>query len=268
VPVTPILIAGAGRMGGAIIAGWRLAGAIPPGDLIIRDSHPGEAALAACEAGARLNPPDDVLVAARTVLLAVKPQVWRQAAAELAPRLAPDAVIVSILAGPLATDIAAGFGGRPVARVMPTTAAAIGRSTTSVYAAGALARERAHALFDCLGLVVDLDDESLMHVATAASGSAPAYLYAFIEALQAAATASGLSAPAAARLCRSTIIGAAALLEGSGDEVAELRRQVTSPGGTTEAALEVLMGEGALGPLMKRAVAAATARSRQLAEAS
>ncbi|WP_421934700.1 pyrroline-5-carboxylate reductase [Phenylobacterium sp.] len=261
--MTPILILGAGRMGGALIQGWRKAGAFSPADLILRDPHPTELAQAIARDGARLNPSDTALAEARTVLLSVKPQLWRETAAEVSSLLHPDAVIVSVAAGVRSADIAAAFG-RQVARVMPTTAVAIGQGTTSIYAAEAQARARAHALFGPVGTVVDLDDEELMHAATAVSGSAPAYLYAFIEALEAGGAAAGLPPEAAQRLARSTIAGAAALLTESGEEPAELRRQVTSPGGTTQAALEVLMGEGGLTPLLRDAVAAAVKRSKEL----
>ncbi|MBP8247900.1 MAG: pyrroline-5-carboxylate reductase [Phenylobacterium sp.] len=261
--MTPILILGAGRMGGALIQGWRKAEAFAPADLILRDPHPTDLAAAVARDGARLNPPDAALGEARTVLLCVKPQLWRDTAGEVASLLHPEAVIVSVAAGVQAADIAAAFG-RQVARVMPTTAVAIGQGTTSIYAADPVARARAHALFGPVGTVVDLEDEALMHAATAVSGSAPAYLYAFIEALEAGGAAAGLPPEAAQRLARSTIAGAAALLAQSGEEPAELRRQVTSPGGTTQAALEVLMGEGGLSPLLGEAVAAAVRRSKEL----
>jgi pyrroline-5-carboxylate reductase len=258
---TPILLLGAGRMGGALLAGWRRAGAFSPDQLMIRDPAPGAEALAS---GARLDPDAAAIASAKTVVLAVKPQLWREAAADIAPRLAAEAVIVSIAAGVASSDIAATFGGRRVARVMPTTAAAIGQGTASVFAADPQARHRAHALFAPVGTVVDLDDEELMHAATAVSGSAPAYLYAFVEALEAAGAALGLGPEAARDLARATTAGAAALMTDSGADAAELRRQVTSPGGTTEAALEVLLGEGGLGPLLKAAAVAAEQRSREL----
>jgi len=251
-------------MGGALIAGWRLAGEWPASSLIIRDPSPGDAALSAVAEGARLNPGDNVIAEAATIVFAVKPQIWRPAAEELAPLIAPGAMVISILAGIGIGDLTDAFGGRPVARVMPTTAAAIGKGTASVFAPNAVARARARALFEPLGAVIDLPAEDLMHAATAASGSAPAYLYAFIEALQSAAAAAGLAPHAAARLARSTITGAAALLDQTGQDPAELRRQVTSPGGTTQAALDVLMGEVGLPRLLERAVAAAAARSREL----
>jgi pyrroline-5-carboxylate reductase len=261
--MTPILLLGAGRMGGALIDGWRRAGAVHPNQLIILDPLPGEAAKGAEAEGARLNPSDAEVAKAQTVLLAVKPQLWREAAATLAPRLAPDAVIVSIAAGVSTADLAAVFG-RSVARVMPTTAVAVGHGTATLFSADAVARDRARALFTPVGAVVEVDDEGLMHAATGASGSAPAYLYAFVEALEAAGVEAGLPRDAARRLARSTTVGAAVLLAESAAEPAALRTQVTSPGGTTAAALEILMGDGGLEDLITRAVAAAAARSREL----
>ena len=262
--ITPILMLGAGRMGGAILEGWRRAEAFEAGELMICDPDPGEAALAAVAAGARLNPPEAELAKARTVVLAVKPQVWVGTAAEYAAWLHADAVIVSIAAGVRAADIAKAFGGRCVARVMPTTAAAINQGTASLYADDPAALARAHALFEPLGAVVDLTDEEQMHAATAISGSGPAYLYAFVEALEGAALAAGLAPKEAARLSRSTVTGAAALLAHSKAEPADLRRQVTSPGGTTEAALNVLLSDTGLPPLLREAVIAAIRRSKQL----
>jgi pyrroline-5-carboxylate reductase len=262
--ITPILMLGAGRMGGAVLEGWRRAGAFASSDLLIRDPQPGPAATAAAADGARLNPPDAELAEAKTVLLGVKPQLWRDVAAETAPWLASDAVVISIAAGVRSQDLQKAFNGRCVARVMPTTAAAIGQGTASLYADDPAALARAHALFEPLGAVVDLADEALMHVATAVSGSAPAYLYAFVEALEGAAVAAGLSPKEAAKLARSTLTGAAALLAQSGDEPAELRRQVTSPGGTTEAALNVLLGASGLPVLLREAVTRAVRRSKEL----
>jgi pyrroline-5-carboxylate reductase len=260
--IGPILLLGAGRMGGALIDGWAKAGVLDPAALIVVDPSPAAALL---QIGAQVNPPAATLAQARTVLLAVKPQIWRAAAAEIEPHLAADAVIVSIAAGVPAADISAAFGGRRTARVMPTTAVAIGKGVASIYARDEEAHARALALFAPVAATVDLASESLMHAATAVSGSAPAYLYAFIEALEDAGVKAGLSEKAARRLVRATIIGASALLETAGEEPSELRRQVTSPGGTTQAALEVLMGPTGLGALLEGAVAAAVARSKALA---
>jgi len=262
--ITPILMLGAGRMGGAILEGWGRAKAFAPADLMIVDPHPSEAALAAERAGARLNPPDADLADAPTVLFCVKPQVWREAAGQYAGWLGVEAVVISIVAGVGAADLGREFGGRAVARVMPTTAAAINQGTASVHADDPAALARAHALFEPLGTVVDLTDENQLHAATAVSGSGPAYLYAFVEALEAAAGAGGLSQKDAARLARSTVIGAAVLMARPGADPTELRRQVTSPGGTTEAALNVLLGEQGLPSLMREAVGKAIRRSKEL----
>lgn len=260
--LTPVLLIGAGRMGGALIAGWGQTGAFAAADLLIRDPHPSPEALAS---GAALNPPDEALRTARTVLLAVKPQVWRETAAAYAAHLAPDAVIVSILVGVRSTDMAQAFAGRPTARVMPTTGVAIAKGVASIFADDPEARARAHALFDPVAVTADLEDEGLMDAAAAVSGSAPAYVYALVEALEAAALEQGLPEQTGRALVRATLSSAAALLERSAEEPAELRRQVTSPGGTTEAALAVLLGERGLHPLLSDAVAAAVARARVLA---
>jgi pyrroline-5-carboxylate reductase len=260
----PILFAGAGAMGGAMIAGWRRVGAVAASDMLIRDPNPGPAALAAQEAGARLNPPDEALAAARTVIFAVKPQLWRAVAAQLEPHLAADAAIVSVVAGPAAGDLTLAFAGRPVVRIMPTLASAVGQGSVALWSADAALADEIAVLVAPLGAVTRLADENLMHVATAASGSAPAYFYAFIEALAAAAAKAGLPQEDAARMVRATLCGAAELLADSRDDPAALRRRVTSPGGTTEAALKVLMDHEALGALMERAVNAAVARSREL----
>jgi pyrroline-5-carboxylate reductase len=251
-------------MGGALIQGWSLTGAFSPPDLILVDPAPGPEARAAVAEGARLNPVPSVLAQAGAVLMAVKPQVWREAVAPHVAALSPDAVIVSIAAGVSTADLAAAFGGRRIARVMPTTAVAVAKGAASIYSADRHARAVAHALFGPVAAVADLDDEGLMDAATAVSGSAPAYLYAFIEALEAAGVAEGLTPAQAATLARSTMIGAAALMDGSDAEPAELRRQVTSPGGTTEAALKVLQGAGGLPELLSRAVSAAVMRAKEL----
>jgi pyrroline-5-carboxylate reductase len=255
---------GAGRLGGALIEGWSLYGGPGGADLMILDPAPSEPALAAGRAGALLSPGPADLARAATVVLAVKPQVWREAAGAITGDLNRDAVIISVAAGVRAADISEAFGGRRVARVMPTTAVAVGRGVASLFAPDPEAGRRARALFGPVATVVDLPREDLLHAATGVSGSAPAYFYAFVEALEAAGVTSGLPADAARDLARATMIGAAALLDASGQDPAELRRQVTSPKGTTEAALEVLMGEGGLGPLLEAAVGAATRRSAEL----
>lgn len=263
----PLLLVGAGQMGGALIAGWRLRGVVPASSLLIRDPAPGVEALSAAEAGARLDPTPNEIAGARTVVLAVKPQSLPATAADLEPLIASDALVVSVVAGVSAQAVARRFGGRPVARVMPTMAAAVGKGAFSIWAADAAARERVHALFAPLGMAVDLADEDHMHAATAACGSGPAYVYAFIEALERAGRRVGLPDRVSRDLARATLLGAAAMLETTGADPAHLREQVTSPGGTTAAGLAVLDAPEGLADLLERAVAAAVARSRVLGSA-
>ena len=263
--MTPILTVGAGRMGGATARGWLKAGAFAATDLAFLDPQPGLDAQAAIARGALGEPAD--LAPYPTLLFAVKPQVWRAVAAELAPRLHPQAVVVSVVAGVRLGALEAAFQGRDVVRVMPTTGVAAAQGVASVYARDDQARARAHTLFDPIAVTVDLDEERLMDAATAVSGSAPAYLYAFIEALETAGANAGLPAEAARALARATIASAAGLMQQTGEEPAELRRQVTSPGGVTQAALEVLMAPATGFPhLLEQAVDAAIRRSRELGD--
>ncbi len=259
-----VLLLGAGRMGGALISGWMSGGSVRMHDLLVRDPNPGAEAIEAADHGAVLDPSDLDLMQAATVVLAVKPQLWREAAAAVEPYLAHNAVIVSVVAGVGLDDLRAAFRNRFVARAMPTIAVAIAQGTATIYSDDDGARERAYQLFDGIALVVDVYDEGLMHAATAVSGSGPAYLYAFVEALEQAAVRAGLPEDAAALLAQSTIAGAATLMTMSEATPAQLREQVTSPGGTTQAALDVLLGHRGLQDLMNEAVAAAVQRSREL----
>ncbi len=263
--MTPILTVGAGRMGGATARGWLKAGAFTAGDLAFRDPQPGLDAQAAVARGAVADPAD--LSPFPTVLFAVKPQVWRAVAADLAQGLHPDAIVVSVMAGVRLSALEAAFQGRRVVRVMPTTGVAAAQGVASIYAEDEAARARAHSLFDPIAVTVDLDAEGLMDAATAVSGSAPAYLYALVEALEVAGAKAGLPPDASRALTRATIAGAAGLMHQTGEEPAELRRQVTSPGGVTQAALEVLMAPDTGFPLLlDQAVKAAIRRSRELGD--
>lgn len=263
--MTPILLIGAGRMGGAILQGWRRVGAFADRDCLLRIRSMTPGAEAAQGGGALINPTDAALRGARTVLLAVKPQVWRGVAAEYRDLLDPDAVIVSILVGVRLEDIAAAFGGRRVVRVMPTTGVAMAGGVASIHARDDDGWARGHALFDPIATTVEVPDETLMDAASAVSGSGPAYVYAFVEALERAGAEAGLPPDAARTLARATLVSAAAYLAETGEEPAELRRQVTSPGGTTQAALAILGEGGGLDSLLQRAVAANIARARELA---
>lgn len=198
------------------------------------------------------------------LVLAVKPQVWRTAAAVLADRIGPMTVVVSVMAGVTTADIATLFPGSAIIRAMPNTPAGIGAGVTALFTeAGDMAEGAAEALFSAAGTTVWLTDEADFDAVTAVSGSGPAYVFAFIEALAAAGEAAGLEPGLAARLARATVTGAAALAAADGTVPADvLRERVTSPGGTTAAGLAVLVPR--LAPLMVKTVAAAAARSRKL----
>jgi pyrroline-5-carboxylate reductase len=260
--VDKILLLGAGRMGGALLKGWALKDAIDPAAVLVRDPVPSPEALTA---GAVINPPDSAYADVGVVLMAVKPQTWKAAVAALPP-IPREAVVVSIAAGVRSAEIATAFAGRRVARVMPTTGVAIGKGVASIYSADDGARGLAHVLFESVATTVDLADEELMDVATAVSGSAPAYLYAFIEALESAGAAHGLTPDAAQRLARATITSAAALLEMGGEDPAELRRQVTSPNGTTMAGIAAL-DEREVKEAFRSAVLRATERAGEMGRA-
>lgn len=261
--MTPVLLIGAGRMGQALLSGWRASRALSFRQLMIRAPRPNAACSAAAAEGAEVNPPDDEVARARTVVLCVKPQMWRQVVADYAAVLSPDAVVVSVLVGVRAADISAGLGGRAVARVLPTTAVANAAGVTSLYAPDAQANAAARSLFEPVSAVVELAEEPLMDAAGAVSASGAAYVYAFARALEEAGAAAGLPPDAARTLARATVSSAAAWMAETGAEPADLIAQVASPGGTTEAALKVL--DPGLRPLLRDAVAAAVRRAQELA---
>jgi pyrroline-5-carboxylate reductase len=218
--------------------------------------------------GLRLNPLPADFGAAATVVVALKPQMFRQAGPSLTPFVASSTLVVSIMAG---TPIAAieDVCGGSVVRAMPNTPASIGRGiTVAVASAGVGADQRAvaDALLRATGAVEWVDNEALMDAVTAVSGSGPAYVFLLAEELARAGIAAGLPADLAERLARETVAGSGELLHRSEAAAATLRQNVTSPGGTTAAALDVLMAGDGLQPLLTRAVAAATLRSRELAK--
>jgi pyrroline-5-carboxylate reductase len=253
-------------MGSALLQGWARAEAFDFAQLLIRLRSPKPAAEAAAALGARVNPPDAALAGVRTVVLGVKPYAWREAAAAYDPILPKDAVIVSLLVGTRAVDLAQGFGGRSIARVLPTTGVARAGGVASVFAPDPEASARAHALFDPVATTLDVQDEGLMDAVGAVSGCGPAYLYAFIQALADAGVAAGLPMQTARTLAGATVASAAAYFAESGREPAELIAEVASPAGTTEAALKVLRAEQGLGPLLRETVAAAVRRSEEMAK--
>jgi len=264
-----VVLIGAGRMGGALIKGWIAAGNFSA--IRVVEPQPSEAvkALAASEA-ITLDREfrGDELPAAAAIVLALKPQVLKSERALLKTIGASGALVLSIAAGITTAFLASQLGGGTrLVRAMPNTPGAIGRGITVLFERNGLnAGERALAdtLMAALGETLWLEDEELMDAVTAVSGSGPAYVFLMAEALAEAGRAEGLDASTAEKLGRATVAGAGALLLADERSAAELRRDVTSPGGTTEAALKVLMAQDGLAALMRRAVAAATARSKIL----
>jgi pyrroline-5-carboxylate reductase len=262
-----LLIFGCGKMGGAMLSG-ALQGGWPASAITVIEPHPSEA-LIALQGRHRfaLNPAQ--ARSAKLVLISVKPQMLDATAPAILPCLSDASVIVSIMAGKSIADIARRLPAtQRLVRAMPNTPAAIGRGITGAYATETLdAADRALVtrLLQTTGRLEWVARESLIDAVTAVSGSGPAYVFHLVEALATAGEKLGLEPQISARLARATIEGAGELLFQDAETSPEtLRRNVTSPGGTTAAALEVLMGEDGLTPLMTRAVAAAEARARAL----
>ena len=202
------------------------------------------------------------------IVLAVKPQIMDEVLPTLGASLGPLTVVLSIAAGRTLANLAARLpSGTAIVRAMPNTPAAIGQGMTVACASPEVTRDQALScsmLLEAVGEVIWLDDETLMDAVTAVSGSGPAYVFLLAECLTEAGVAQGLEPELAARLARATLAGAGELLRRSDLSPAELRQNVTSPKGTTAAALDVLMGKDGLADLLKRAVAAAAKRSREL----
>lgn len=267
-----IALVGAGHMGGALASGWLRTkrGGVKPEDLVIVDPNPGELVQGLIEKHGldqthKLSLKDSTEIG--LVVLAVKPQVLDQVAEFLAPVLPEECAILSIMAGTTIKRLEEVFGERPVIRAMPNTPAAIGAGSTVAVsnASGETLEARATRLLKVTGSVEWVRDERLMGAVTAVSGSGPAYVFLLAEALAGAGFAEGLPRDLADKLARETIIGAGALLAASEKSPQELRRAVTSPNGTTQAALDVLMGGGGgLPELVRQAVNAAERRSRQM----
>ncbi len=258
-----ITLAGAGRMGTALLRGW-LAGKARP-DIRVLEPEPSAEVEGWAEAGRiRLNPEPD---ASGLLVIALKPQQFAGAAPALLPFAGPGACILSIMAGVRLSQLSQRFSTPRVLRAMPNTPGSIGQGISVLSAPPgasaadiALARKALAPLGDVEGPV----DEALMPAVTALSGSGPAYLFLLAESMAEAGTAEGLPVDLAGRLARRTVEGAVALLAASGESPESLRRAVTSPGGTTAAALDILMNEGGIPELLRKAIRAAAAREREL----
>jgi pyrroline-5-carboxylate reductase len=260
-----IALAGAGKMGGAMLSGW-LAQGLAPGRVVVIEPAPSAEISALVAKGVKLNPKDAGAI--ETLVLAVKPQLFRDASVALKPLVTPSTLVVSIMAGVTIAAIGQACGGA-VVRAMPNTPAAIGRGITVAVSAKNVShsqRATTDALLRATGSVEWVDDETLIDAVTAVSGSGPAYVFLLAEELARAGVEAGLPAELATKLARETVAGSGELLHRSDQSAETLRQNVTSPAGTTAAALSVLMGKDGLQQLMIRAVAAATARSKELAK--
>jgi pyrroline-5-carboxylate reductase len=261
-----LLLVGAGKMGGALLQGWLNLG-IEPGGIYIIDPDPSPKIRALClETGISLGAP---AAAPEALVLAVKPQMLEAAVPSLLPLISGSTLLLSILAGKTLANLQTRFGqARAVVRAMPNLPASIGRGITGAVAGAqvtAAQHQMADALLAAVGRVEWLEDEALIDALTAVSGSGPAYVFYLTECLAEAGAAAGLPRDLAMRLARATIEGAGDLLAQDPAEPGDLRRNVTSPGGTTAAALDVLMAQDGLAPLLEKAVLAARRRAGELA---
>lgn len=261
-----LVLLGCGKMGSALLAGWLDRG-VSAASVHVLDPAPTDWLRAT---GVAINGP--LPEAPAVVVLAVKPQMMGTALPDVAALGGrAETLFLSIAAGTTIASFEAAFGAlTPIVRAMPNTPAAIGQGMTALVGNGAVdgvGLDLAEALMSAVGQVVRLEDEAQMDAVTAVSGSGPAYVFHLIEALAAAGEAEGLSAELALNLAKATVAGAGALAATAEDPPAQLRVNVTSPNGTTQAALEVLMDEAdGFPPLLRRAVAAAADRSRVLAK--
>jgi pyrroline-5-carboxylate reductase len=261
-----IVVVGFGNMGQALVRGWLANGRDASS---IRVVDPAAAARAvARQLGVAV---DDDVAAADVVLLAVKPNQLSAVLPRCGQAARAGAVFLSIAAGKTLAEIGKGLGeDAPIVRAMPNTPAAIGQGITALVASSAVSREQRELcgeLLSAVGSVAWLDDERHMDAVTAISGSGPAYVFLLIECLEQAAVELGLDAALAKQLALATVAGAGAYAAGAGEAPAELRRRVTSPKGTTQAALDVLTAEPGMRELLVRATRAAAERSRELARA-
>lgn len=263
-----LVLVGGGKMGGAMLEGWLRVGLSADAASVI-DPFPSPDLKTLCASrGVALNPSLDVLGQPEVLVLAIKPQSLDEAAPGVALLAGDKTMLISVLAGKTVADLDAalpGCGG--IVRAMPNLPASIGRGATGAYASPSLTdgqRATADSLLSAVGIVEWVEDEKLIDAVTAVSGSGPAYVFHLVECLARAGVAQGLPEDLAMRLARATVAGSGQLLATSQLPAGELRANVTSKGGTTAAALDVLMADDGLTPLMTKAVAAARRRAEEL----
>jgi pyrroline-5-carboxylate reductase len=261
-----LLLIGAGKMGGAMLEGWLKLGLDPHRVNIIEPATDARMIALCQDKGITLGAP---AAPSQTLVLAIKPQMLEPALPGILPFVSQTTLVISILAGKTLADLETRFGGdKAIVRAMPNLPASIGYGMTGAVANKAVApaqRQMADALLSAVGAVEWLTDEGLIDALTAISGCGPAYVFYLAECLAEAGVEAGLPPDLAARLARATIEGAGQLLAQSPLPPDELRRNVTSPGGVTAVALDVLMAENSFLSLLKKAVLAAKRRSAELA---
>lgn len=268
----PILIVGAGKMGGALVDGWVGKGVIEPSRVFIWDPYLSSLEINHLNSlGISWEGPINYCQSPSVVVMAVKPQLINEVFPGLASqKIGPDTITLSIAAGKTIASFEQHLQpGSAVVRAMPNTPAAIGRGITVLCAnAHVTSTQRAlcEGLMSAVGEVGWVEDEGLMDAVTAVSGSGPAYVFLLAETLAQAGVNAGLDATLAMQLARATLAGSGELMRQSTQTAATLRQNVTSPGGTTAAALAVLMADDGLAPLMDKAIAAAVARSKALSK--
>tara|TARA_R110002020_G_scaffold122787_4_gene278654 strand:+ start:2261 stop:3073 length:813 start_codon:yes stop_codon:yes gene_type:complete len=266
-PSSPLVLVGAGNMGGAMLNGWLDSGIDPAAIVVIDPKTSDEMSLKLASLKVRLEEAAPAGLIAGVLVLAVKPQIMDQAIAGLSGLIGPDTVTLSVAAGKTIAYFEERLGGA-IVRTIPNTPAMIGRGITGAVANAAVtaaARAEIDRLLTVCGPVEWVEDEALIDAITAVSGSGPAYVFYLVECMAEAGRKCGLPADLAMRLARATVTGAGELMHRSPDDAATLRRNVTSPNGTTAAALAVLMAEDGLQPLFDKALKAAADRSRELA---
>jgi len=263
--IGPVVLVGAGKMGLALARGW-IAGGLPPAQLVLVDPFAGEAAKAFAQStGVRLLKSTEHVLT-HVLVLAVKPQSMAEVMAEVVSSVGRHTLVISIAAGIALKTLSSALGTKRVVRCMPNTPAQVGKGITGAVALDVTAadREVTEALLGAAGELVWFNEESKLDAVTAVSGSGPAYVFYLVEALAVAGMRQGLDPGQAMQLARQTVIGAASLMEADTQSVSILRENVTSPKGTTAAALAVLMAPDGLEALMDRAVLAARMRSEEL----
>jgi pyrroline-5-carboxylate reductase len=264
-----LILVGCGKMGTAMLRGW-LAGNAAARFLVVEpEGAPLELASASTVEWHTTPHTLPNRQAPDAVVFAIKPQVIDAVVPHYRRWVRPETVFVSIAAGKTLAGLSRHLGPAPLVRAMPNTPAAIGRAITVACATALVTRRQRQLcdrLFAAIGESAWVEEEGLINAVTAVSGSGPAYVFLLIEALARAGEAEGLPAELALRLARSTVVGSGELACVAPESPGQLRENVTSPGGTTRAALDVLMADDGLEPLIARAVAAAAARSRELAD--